>query len=123
MADAIPTTAPTQQTKVQSTVVIQQPMSQWQALKEAGWWSPMDWTMLVVIGLVWLTALYWKVFGDPGALQLIAFLLITIIIMLLWLIVLVLRGSLFVLRTHADIATLPEASARIAAAYLSGPKV
>jgi hypothetical protein len=122
MADAIPTPAG-QQTRVQSTVVIQQPMSQWQALKEAGWWSPMDWTMLVVIGLVWLSGLYWKIFGDPGALQFIALLLVTIILMLLWIIVLILRGSLFVLRTHADIATLPEASARIAAAYLSGPKV
>lgn len=122
MADAIPSPPGQPQPKVQSTVVVQQPMSQWQALKEAGWWSGVDWTMIVLIGLVWLTGLYWKIFGDPGTLEFLALLLVTAILLLIWIVVLILRCSLFVLRTHADIATLPEASARIAVAYLSGPK-
>jgi len=41
---------------------------------------------------------------------------------LIWLISLVFRCSWFVLKAHADIAMLPNASARIAVAYLSGQK-
>ncbi len=121
MADAIPTPA-AQQPKVQSTVVVEKPMSELEALKQAGWWTPMDTTIIGVIGLIWLTGLYWKIFGQPEAMQLVALLMMTIILLLGWLIILVLRCARFVLRLHADIATLPQESARIAVAYLTGPK-
>lgn len=119
MADAIPT--PTEkQPNTQSTVVVQQPMSQWTALKEAGWWTSFDTTMGTLIGILWVTGLYWKLFGNPGTLGLIALLLVNLNLIVVWLIALVFRSSWFVLRLNADIATLPNESARIAVAYLSG---
>ncbi len=119
MADAIPT--PTdKQPETRSTVVVQQPMSQWSALKEAGWWTPFDTTIGILILILWITALYWKLFGHPGVLGLIALLLINLNLIVIWLIALVFRASWFVLRLNADIATLPNESARIAVAYLSG---
>lgn len=119
MADAIPTPSDSQP-KAQSTVVVQQPMSQWSALKQAGWWTSYDWVMLTAIGILWLTAFYWKIFGNPSPEGFVAFLLVNISLLLIWLISLVFRCSWFVLRMHADIATLPHESARIAVAYLSG---
>lgn len=95
-------------------------MSQWTALKEAGWWTSFDWTMLVLIVTLWITAIYWKIFGHPTAGNLIALLLVNISLKLVWLICLVFRCSWFVLRLNADIATMPQESARIAVAYLSG---
>jgi hypothetical protein len=119
MADAIPT-PPDKQPKTQSTVVVQPPMSQWTALKEAGWWKPFDTAILGLIVAVWVTGFYWKMFGDPGTSGLVALLLANVSFKLIWLISLVFRCSWFVLRLHADIATLPQESARIAVAYLSG---
>ena len=119
MADAIPSPAD-KQPPTQSTVLIPQPMSHWTALKEAGWWTGFDWTMLILIIVLWVTALYWKIFGHPGTSSLIALLLVNISLKLVWLICLVFRASWFVLRLNADIATMPQESARIAVAYLSG---
>lgn len=119
MADAIPTPAD-RQSKTQSTVVVQAPMSQWTALKEAGWWTQYDWIMLSLIGFLWVTAFYWKMFGNPDGNGLVALLLINVSLLLVWLISLVFRCSFFVLRLHAEIATLPEQSARIAVAFLAG---
>lgn len=119
MADSIPT-PPSKEPQTGSTLVVQQPMSQWSALKEAGWWAPYDWAIVIMITLLWITALYWCVFGHPSASGLIAFLLINISLKLIWIISLIFRCSWFVLRVHADIATLPQESARIAVAYLSG---
>jgi hypothetical protein len=119
MADAIPT-PPEKQAPVQSTVLIQPPLSQWEALKQAGWWRPFDWAMLALISAVWLTGFYWKVFGNPGIEGFIALLLVNISLLLVWIISLVFRCSWFVLRLNADIATLPTDAARIAVAYLSG---
>src|SRR5208337_4851965 len=115
MADAIPTPQD-QQPETRSTVVVQQPMSQWTALKEAGWWTSFDTTMGVLILILWITALYWRLFGHPGTLGLIALLLINLNLIVIWLIALVFRASWFVLRLNADIATLPNESARIAVA-------
>lgn len=123
MADAIPT--PTDEQNKQeprSTVVVQKPMSQWEALKEAGWWAGFDWTMSILLGAIWVTTLYWKIFGDPSLTALIVILLINVIIMLVWLLWAVMRCALFVLRLNADIATMPENAARIAVAFLSGKR-
>lgn len=119
MADAIPSDQD-KQPRQQSTLVVQPPMSQWEALKEAGWWRPFDWVMLGIIVVVWITGFYWKMFGDPSASGLIALLLTTIVFQLVWVTSLVFRCSWFVLRLHAEVATLPAESARIAVAYLSG---
>lgn len=119
MADAIPTPID-QEPKVKSTVIIPAPMSRWEALKAAGWWAKLDTTFCVLIALTWVTALYWKIFGNPSGLDLIALLLLNLNLLVVWLVVLSLRCALFVLQLNADIATLPEASARIAVAFLAG---
>jgi uncharacterized PurR-regulated membrane protein YhhQ (DUF165 family) len=119
MPDAIPTPED-KQPKMQTNIVVQAPMTQWTALKAAGWWVSYDWVMLGVIGVIFVTGIYWKIFGDPGAEGLIALLLATILILLVWIVSLVFRCSWFVLRLNADIATLPDQSARIAVAYLQG---
>ena len=119
MPDAIPTPED-KQPKMQTNIVVQAPMSQWSALKAAGWWMGYDWVMLGVIGFILVTGLYWKLFGDPGTEGLIALLLATILILLVWIVSLIFRCSWFVLRLNADIATLPDQSARIAVAYLQG---
>ncbi len=119
MADAVPTPA-AQQPKVQSTIVVEKPLSELEALKQAGWWSPVDTLIVGSICAAWLTGFYWVLFGHPEFIHFVALLLITVILLQSWLIVLILRCSRFVLRAHADIAMLPDASARIAVAYLSG---
>lgn len=119
MADAIPTPAD-KQPQTQSTVVVQPPMSQWTALKQAGWWTSYDWMILGLIGLLWITFIYWKIFGNPTTMGLVAFLLINVSFKLIWIISLIFRCSWFVLRLNADIAVMPEESARIAVAFLQG---
>ncbi len=95
-------------------------MSEWQALRQAGWWSAVDYTMLTLIGFVWLTGAFWKIFGQPTALSLIALLLVNISIKLVWAIIVIFRCSRFVLNVTADIHLMPEAAARITLAYLTG---
>lgn len=119
MADAIPT-EPGKQPKVQSTVIVQQPASQWGVLKQMGWWSKLDTTILALVAVCWITLLYWKLFGDPEFLHVIAFLLITIVMLLFWIAALIFRCSWFVIRMQADINLLPSEAARIAVAYLQG---
>jgi hypothetical protein len=117
MADAIPTpAAPT----AQNTVVTQPPMTVWDALKAAGWWTAYDWIMFLLVSSAWLGIIAWKLFGSPTIIQLLTVVLIALSLKLAWLISLVFRCSYFVLRLNAELATLPEASARIAVAYLSG---
>lgn len=122
MADAIPSTNPEKQPEqaTRSTVIVQAPISQWQALKQAGWWAGFDWTMLGLIGVIWLTVLYWTILGQPTAMVIVIALLISIVIMLVWLLWAIFRCALFVLRLHADVAMMPESAARLAAAYLAG---
>lgn len=128
MADAIP--APPGQTapQAQGTMVVEKPLTQWEALKEAGWWTRYDWVVLGLILALWIVTGFWLVFspanpeGTPRTTILIVILLASISLKLLWLISLIFRCSWFVLKAHADIAMLPNASARIAVAYLSGHK-
>lgn len=97
-------------------------MSRWEALKAAGWWTPYDWAMLGLLCLTWLTAIFWKIFGEPTALNLVAILLVNISFKLVWVISLVFRASSFVLTLTADVNMLPVHSARLAVAYLQGKK-
>lgn len=119
MADAIPTPEG-KQPQTQSTVVVQPPMSQWAALKQAGWWTNADSVFVVIIAMLWITFIYWRIFGNPTTAGLIAFLLVNVSVKLVWLIFLVFRCSWFVLRLNADVAVMPEESARIAVAFLQG---
>ena len=128
MSDAVPTPIGQKPVPTQSTIIAQKPYTEWEALKEAGWWVPYDWCILVLLGMVWVTTGFWFIFSTvtPESLSrptvIITVLLFSITVKLFWLITLVFRCSRFVLKAHADVAMMPEASARIAVAYLSGKK-
>jgi len=121
MADAIPD-PPGKQSVPQSTIVTEKELTIWEALKQAGWWMTFDWIMVILVALVWLVGANWKIFGNPTATQMITMLLLALNVKFVWLISLAFRCSYFVLKLNADVATLPQASARIAVAYLSGQK-
>jgi hypothetical protein len=93
--------------------------TKWEALKARGWWLPYDWAMVVLLAATVVTLFFWKIFGDPSALNLIAVLLVDIFIALLWIISLIFRCSCFVLETQADINLMPEASAKIVAGFFN----
>ena len=126
MADAIPTPPGQTAPQAQSTVIAQPALTQWEALKEAGWWTRYDWIILSLILGLWIVTGFWLLFGranpegTPRLTVQMLVCLISISLKLLWSISLLFRCSWFVLKAHADIAMLPHASARIAVAYLSG---
>lgn len=93
--------------------------TKWEALKARGWWLPYDWFVVVLLGASFVTLFFWKIFGDPTAINFIAMLLVDIFLCLLWIISLIFRCSCFVLETQADINLMPEASARIVAGYFN----
>lgn len=97
-------------------------MTRWEALKAAGWWTPYDWIMLSLVLFTWVTAMFWKIFAEPSALNLVAIFMVSISLKLIWLISLVFRASSFVLTLTADVNMLPVHSARLAVAYLQGKK-
>lgn len=93
--------------------------TKWEALKARGWWLPYDWCVVILLGASFVTLFFWKIFGDPTAINFIAMLLVDIFLCLLWIISLIFRCSCFVLETQADINLMPEASARIVAGYFN----
>jgi len=96
------------------------PVTKWEALKARGWIQPYDYAMIAVILGTLITLLFWRIFGSPTALNLIAVVLVDIFVAQLWLISLVFRCSCFVLETQADINLMPESAAWIVAGYFSG---
>lgn len=128
MADAIPTPPGQTAPQAQSTVVVQKPMTEWEALKEAGWWGRFDWIMLGLIGALWVTTGFYFLFSTPrpeGSPRLLLFavvLLLNVSLKLVWAIAASFRCAYFILKAHADIALMPNNAARIAAAFLAGHK-
>jgi len=108
--------------EAQKTPVVAPPISEWDALKNFGWWRNYDWVMVVLVALVWVTGIFWKIFAEPSVLNLVALLLVNISLKLIWVISLVFRCSHFILSMHADIHLMPEAAARMAVAFLQGKK-
>ena len=122
-----PTAASPTPTADSSVVLAQVSISQWQALKEAGWWTRYDWIIVSLILAVWVITGFWLLFSpaDPEGvskkdLVLLAVFLVSLELKMFWMLSLIFRCSWFVLKAHADIAMLPHASARIAVAYLAG---
>ncbi len=66
-----------------------------------------------------VTVVYWRIFGSPSAEQLVVVLLTTIAYFQMWLLVLLLRIGVIVLRARADINMMPEAAARLAVSALT----
>lgn len=95
------------------------PITKWDALKARGWIQPYDYLMIAVLLGTLVTLFFWRLFGAPTALNLIAVVLVDIFVAQLWIISLIFRCSCFVLETQADINLMPEASARIVAGYFN----
>lgn len=94
----------------------------YEALRSFGWIVPADFVFLGALVLTGITLVFWKIFGNPSALNVIAVILTAIFCILMWIVVLIYRCSYFVLLARSDINLLPEASARLAVSYLSGNK-
>lgn len=114
MPDAKPETAKT------DTILAEQPMTPTQALRKLGWIQPVDLVILVLIMVVWVTLLYWKIFSEPSALQILSCCLVAFALTQLWVIILIYRCSHFVLMLTAHVNNMPDAAARMVIGYYSG---
>lgn len=95
-------------------------LTRFQAQRKLGLFAPMDYTIVAFMIGSWITLGFWKLFGTPELLQLIAVALVNIVLMQCWIVVLVYRCLVFVLDVQADINLLPEAAARIVVGFWEG---
>lgn len=113
-------TEPQPPTPKPDTVLAQQPLTEAEALRIVGWIQPIDYVMLVVVTICWVTLFYWKLFSDPSPLQILSCCLVAFAAVQAWVVILVFRCSHFVLLLTATVNNMPDVAARIAVAYLSG---
>lgn len=97
-------------------------MTRFQAQRKLGLFAPHDYVMLALISTVWIVLGFWKLFGDPSAMPLIALAVVNIFLTQCWMIVLIYRTLVFILDVQADINLLPEAAARIVISFWEGRK-
>ncbi len=91
-------------------------------LLTAGLITPIDIVLLGAFFAECITVGYWRVFGSPSAEQLVVVLLATIVYFQVWLVALMFRLGVMILRARADINLMPDAAARIAVMALQGHK-
>lgn len=96
------------------------PLSRFEAQRKLGLFAPHDYVMLSLIVLVWVVLGFWKLFGTPEPLHLIALAIVNIFLTQCWMIVLVYRALVFILDVQADINLMPEAAARIVLGFWEG---
>jgi len=101
---------------------VAEPLTRFQAQRKLGLFAPHDFVMLVLIICAWVVAGFWKLFGDPQPLNLVAVILASILLAQCWMIVLIYRVLVFVLDVQADINLMPEAAARIVVGFWEGRK-
>lgn len=100
-----------------------QKMTRFQAQRLLGLWAPHDFVVGGLLVLSFVVLIVWAVVGDISAMQVCGVLLFDVVLALTQVIVLLYRCMTYILDLHASVETLPEASARIAAAYLQGKPV
>jgi len=104
-----------------SNVIAPEPqLTRFQAQRKLGLFAPMDYTIVALMICSWITLGFWRLFGTPEPIHLIAVALVNIFLTQCWLIVLVYRCLVFVLDVQADINLLPEAAARIVVGFWEG---
>lgn len=101
------------------------PITRNEALKKLGLFARHDYISMVFLALSWVgwfvmlvvgvdTASFWKiVVGWVG---------LNVVVTTIWVVVLCYRAMIFILDLHAEVALMPEASARIAVGYFEGRK-
>lgn len=97
-----------------------QELTRFQAQQKLGLFAPHDYVMLILIILTWVTLGFWKLFGNPTAINLIALVLVNIVLTQYWIVVLAYRCLVFILDVQADINLMPEAAARIVIGFREG---
>ncbi len=100
--------------------VQEQPLTQQQALRLVGWVQPVDYAILGIVSLVWITLGYWALFAEPTPLQILSCCLVAFTLVQLWMVILLFRCSHFVLMLTAYVNTMPDAAARMVVSYYSG---
>lgn len=122
----MPTPSPTETTlhppgtQRRNTVVVEQPLTKYQALRQIGFFSGFDFVILALVGLCFTTLIFWGIFALPSLLQIAVCLLACAILLQVWAISLVYRCMHFVVMTQSYIHTLPEDAAKIVMAAYSG---
>jgi hypothetical protein len=116
MPDAKPAEAPKTDTILADTP----PMTPTQALRQLGWIQPVDFVIMAVIVVVWITLLYWNVFSEPSPMQMLSCCLTAFALTQLWAIILIYRCAHFVLMLSAYVNNMPDAAARMVIGYYSG---
>lgn len=102
------------------TVVAEPVMTQQQALRQVGWVQPVDFAILGIVTLTWITLFYWSLFGNPSPMQVLACCLVAFAVVQLWVVILLFRCSHFVLMLTAYVNNMPDAAARMVIGYYSG---
>jgi len=97
-------------------------LTRFQAQRKLGLFAPLDYTIFVLIMCGWITLGFWKLFGTPEPMQLVAAAVVNIFFAQCWIIVLVYRCLVFVLDVQADINLMPEAAARIVVGFWEGKR-
>jgi len=95
-------------------------LTRFQAQRKLGLFAPLDYTIAAFIVFLWVTLGFWKLFGTPDAVHLIALALGAVFLTQCWLVVLIYRCLVFILDVQADINLLPEAAARIVVGFWEG---
>lgn len=93
------------------------PMTEPQALWQAGWIKPVD-VVLFVTNVFCVAALVlWAFLGDPPFVKFVLACTLLISEQILWVIMLIFRCSYFVLKLHADVSLMPTTAARMVVSY------
>ena len=95
-------------------------LTRFQAQRKLGLFAPLDYTIGALMACAWITLGFWRLFGTPEPIHLIAVALVNIFLIQCWIVVLVYRCLVFVLDVQADINLLPEAAARIVVGFWEG---
>ena len=116
----MPETKPAEAPKADTILAQQPPMTERQALREVGWIQGIDFFVMALVALVWITLLYWKIFSNPSPIQVLSCCLVAFALIQLWIVILVFRCAHFVLLLTAHVNNMPDVAARMVIGYYSG---
>ena len=101
---------------------VEKPLTRFEAQRKLGLFAAIDYTILGVIAFAWITLGFWKLFGDPTAVQLLAMAVLNVFLTQIWAIILGYRALVFILDMHSEVALMPDAAARIVVGFWEGRK-
>ena len=116
----MPDPKPTEVPKADTLLAQPPPMTEREALRQVGWIQPIDFLIMTLVGVVWVTLLYWKIFSNPSAIQIISCCLVAFALVQLWVVILIFRCAHFVLLLTAHVNNMPDVAARMVSGYYSG---